>query len=98
MLVKYISPDVSSRPRLHPVRLADGRERPQELASIIKSDKVPWKDYCVIDVRDDDWHGGNIKGAHNSPSHGFLVKVDKLVKDTKHIPMVVFHCALSQVR
>ncbi|GJE99838.1 Rhodanese-like protein [Phanerochaete sordida] len=71
---------------------------PDDLASIIKSDKVPWKDYCVIDVRDDDWHGGNIKGARNSPSHGFLVKVDELVRDTKHVPMVVFHCALSQVR
>lgn len=71
---------------------------PDDLATVIKSDQVPNKDYCIIDVRDDDWHGGNIKGAQNSPSHGFLHKVDKLVKDTKNIPLVVFHCALSQVR
>ena len=65
---------------------------------MIKSDKVPWKDYCVIDVRDDDWRGGNIAGAHNSPSHGFLLKVDELVQRTRDVPVVVFHCALSQVR
>lgn len=70
----------------------------QELADIIKSNKKPWKDYAVIDVRDDDWHGGNIKGAYNSPSHGFLLKVDELVARTKDVPLVIFHCALSQVR
>ncbi|KAI0923197.1 hypothetical protein AcW1_007811 [Taiwanofungus camphoratus] len=71
---------------------------PDELAAIIKSAKVPMKDYCVVDVRDDDWYGGNITGAHNSPSHGFLSKVDDLVEQTKTVPMVIFHCALSQVR
>lgn len=71
---------------------------PDELAAIIKSDKVPWQDYCVVDVRDDDWHGGNIKGAYNSPSHDFLSKVDDLVERTKTVPTVIFHCALSQVR
>ena len=70
----------------------------QELADIIKSNKVPRKDYLVVDVRDDDWQGGNIKDALNSPSYGFLIKVDELVRETKHIPLVVFHCELSQVR
>lgn len=70
----------------------------QDLAAIIKSDKVANKDYCIIDVRDDDWSGGNIKGAMNSPSYGFLTNVDQLVKETKNIPLVVFHCALSQAR
>ena len=95
MAVKHISPDVR-RVRAASRQFSD--VTPQELATIIKSDKVPWKDYCVIDVRDDDWHGGNIKGAHNSQSHGFLLKVDDLVSRTKNVPMVVFHCALSQVR
>lgn len=70
----------------------------QELAAIIKSDKVPMRDYCVVDVRDDDWYGGNIKGAHHQPSYDFLSKVIKLVKTTQEVPVVVFHCALSQVR
>ena len=56
------------------------------------------KDYCVIDVRDDDWAGGNIKGAHNAPSSQFYVHVNDLVQKTKDVPTVVFHCALSQVR
>ncbi|KAI0373673.1 Rhodanese-like protein [Pilatotrama ljubarskyi] len=71
---------------------------PDELAAIIKSDKIPGKDYCVIDVRDDDWVGGNIKGAHNAPSSQFYVHVHDLVQKTKSVPTVVFHCALSQVR
>ncbi|CAL1712419.1 unnamed protein product [Somion occarium] len=70
----------------------------QELATIIKSDKVPLKDYFIVDVRDDDWRGGNIKGAHNAPSYDFLSKVDALVERTKNVPLVVFHCTLSQVR
>ena len=56
------------------------------------------KDYVVVDVRDDDWEGGNIKGAVNHPSYGFLARVDELVKQTKDVPLVIFHCALSEVR
>jgi len=69
-----------------------------ELAGIMKSDKVPNQDYLVVDVRDDDYHGGNIKGALNMPSRHFLMNVDGLVKKAKDVPVVVFHCALSQVR
>lgn len=70
----------------------------QELAALLKNDKVPRKDYYVVDVRDDDREGGHIKGSHNAPSSDFLQKVDELVKLTKGVPIVVFHCALSQVR
>ncbi|KDQ62624.1 hypothetical protein JAAARDRAFT_54549 [Jaapia argillacea MUCL 33604] len=71
---------------------------PDDLTAIIKSDKVPNKDYVVIDVRDDDWHGGNIKGSHNFPSQTFLAKVDELVEKTKNVKTVIFHCLLSQMR
>lgn len=70
----------------------------QELAAIIKSDKIPRKDYLVVDVRDDDWAGGNIKNSYNSPSNKFLVDVDNLVADSQDIPTMVFHCAYSQTR
>ncbi|KAK7469058.1 Cdc25 phosphatase Ibp1 [Stygiomarasmius scandens] len=70
----------------------------EELADIIRSNKVPKKDYLVVDVRDDDYVGGNIKGAVNMPSRDFLMNVDNLVKDTKEVPTMIFHCALSQVR
>lgn len=71
----------------------------QELAEIIKSDnKVPKKDYVVVDVRDDDFVGGNIVGAVNKPSKSFGTNVTELVEETKEVPLVVFHCVLSQVR
>ncbi|TFK33008.1 Rhodanese-like domain-containing protein [Crucibulum laeve] len=70
-----------------------------ELAQLMKSeDKAAKKDFVIIDVRDDDYFGGNIKGAVNKPSSEFLTNVDALVKDTKDVPLVIFHCALSQVR
>ncbi|EPS97505.1 hypothetical protein FOMPIDRAFT_1031928 [Fomitopsis schrenkii] len=71
---------------------------PDELAALMKSDKAVGRDYCIVDVRDDDWYGGNIRGSQNSPSYGFLSKVDELVAQTKDVPTVIFHCALSQVR
>ncbi len=59
---------------------------------------MPKKDYLVVDVRDDDFAGGNIKGAINVPSRTFWDTVDDLVKETKETKVLVFHCALSQVR
>jgi len=71
----------------------------QELAEIMrKDDKIAKQDFIVVDVRDDDYEGGNIKGAVNKPSSEFMAGVDSLVKETKDIPLVIFHCALSQVR
>ncbi|RXW22473.1 hypothetical protein EST38_g3370 [Candolleomyces aberdarensis] len=70
-----------------------------ELAAIIKSsDKVAEKDYLVVDVRDDDFVGGNIVGCHNQPSGKFMLHVHDLARKTKDVPLVIFHCALSQVR
>lgn len=69
-----------------------------ELAGIIKGDKIAGKDFVIVDVRDDDYMGGNIKGSLNRPSNEFLVSVDGLVRDTKDIPLVIFHCTLSQIR
>jgi len=64
----------------------------------MKSGKEPKKDFLVVDVRDDDFVGGNIKGAVNLPSREFLMNVDGLVKDAKQVPLIIFHCSLSQVR
>ncbi|GLB38233.1 putative rhodanese Homology domain containing protein [Lyophyllum shimeji] len=69
-----------------------------ELAGIIKGDKVMGKDFVVVDVRDDDYMGGNNRGSINRPSSEFLMTVDGLVRDTKDIPLVIFHCTLSQIR
>ncbi|EDR13420.1 uncharacterized protein LACBIDRAFT_292636 [Laccaria bicolor S238N-H82] len=70
-----------------------------QLAQLMKSEgKVPEKDFLVVDVRDDDYAGGNIKGSLNQPSSKFLMNVDGLVKQTKEVPLVIFHCAFSQAR
>ncbi|KAJ3513497.1 hypothetical protein NLJ89_g2915 [Agrocybe chaxingu] len=74
------------------------RSEIKELAEIMKSGKEAKKDFVVVDVRDDDFTGGNIKGAINEPSSEFLMSVDGLVKQTKDVPLIIFHCALSQVR
>ncbi len=55
-------------------------------------------DYLVIDVRDDDYVGGNITGSKNFPSKTFRDSVDDLVRDSKEVKKVVFHCALSKQR
>jgi Cdc25 family phosphatase len=70
----------------------------QGLSAIIKSNKLPRKDYLIVDVRDSDFIGGHIINCLRSPSATFLDKLDNLVKDTKDVPQVIFHCALSQQR
>lgn len=70
----------------------------QDLSKIIKSDKRPGKDYLVVDVRDSDFIGGHIPNCRNEPSTTFLDTLDDLVRDTKDVPQVIFHCALSQSR
>jgi Cdc25 family phosphatase len=54
----------------------------------------------VVDVRDDDFYGGNIPGARNVPSRMWMntSTVTELVNDLKDADTVVFHCMLSQVR
>lgn len=72
-----------------------------ELAALVKSDQdssAQTSTVQVIDVRGDDFVGGNIVGAHNSPSTQFHDDVKDLVKKYQDTPKVVFHCALSQVR
>ncbi|KAL7749599.1 Cdc25 phosphatase Ibp1 [Sorochytrium milnesiophthora] len=56
-------------------------------------------DYQVIDVRDDDFAGGNIPGAVNLPS-GTITRdtIAELAQRYDNVPTLVFHCAQSQQR
>ncbi|SAM06296.1 hypothetical protein [Absidia glauca] len=56
------------------------------------------KDYLVIDVRDDDFAGGNIPGALNVPANQLVDEASSLAQKYSAVPIVYFHCALSQVR
>jgi len=80
-------------PRM-PVKYISG----DALARLIKSGKRPSEDYLVVDVRDSDFIGGNITNCRNVPSNTFLDNLDDLVRETKNVPQVIFHCALSQSR
>ncbi|KAJ1897351.1 Cdc25 phosphatase Ibp1 [Kickxella alabastrina] len=70
-----------------------------ELAELIRSpQKVAGTDYLIVDVRDLDYVGGHITGAINVPAHLIRGQAPVLADQYKHVPRIVFHCALSQVR
>ena len=85
-------------PKIHIIPNSDGASLFQELSKIIKSDKRSGSDYVVVDVRDSDFIGGNIINCRHVPSNVFSDKLDALVRETKNVPQVIFHCALSQSR
>ncbi|KAG2209003.1 hypothetical protein INT45_004658 [Circinella minor] len=60
--------------------------------------KIPEKDYLIIDVRDNDFRGGNIPGAINIPAGQLLDSGNDLIIKYRNVPLVIFHCALSQQR
>lgn len=73
-----------------------------ELAVVVRDpNQQPGTDYVVVDVRDEDFRGGHIPGALNIPAHHLKTdsrQLQSLVDRCKNVPLVVFHCALSQVR
>ncbi|KAI9264898.1 Rhodanese-like domain-containing protein [Phascolomyces articulosus] len=60
--------------------------------------KIPEKDYLIVDVRDNDFRGGNIPGAINVPARQLLDCGNDLIAKYRQVPLVIFHCALSQQR
>jgi Rhodanese-like domain len=66
-------------------------------SSTSTSSTIP-KTFKVVDVRDDDYQGGNIPGSMNVPSRQVNSRVASLVDDLKDNEAVVFTCALSQQR
>ncbi|KAI9267198.1 hypothetical protein EDC94DRAFT_515649 [Helicostylum pulchrum] len=72
---------------------------PEELRDLVlDTEKEPERDYAIIDVRDSDFKGGHIPGAKNVPANQMYDKVGDLVREYADVPIVYFHCALSQVR
>eukprot|EP00030_Apusomonadida_sp_AF-17_P003492 a352269_69.p2 GENE.a352269_69~~a352269_69.p2 ORF type:complete len:148 (-),score=39.46 a352269_69:405-821(-) len=73
-----------------------------ELIRLLTGDKRT--QVLVVDVRDDDFEGGNIKGAHHFPSESFEADnvADFVVASAKKLGgerlLVVFHCMYSQQR
>ncbi|CAG8445747.1 21899_t:CDS:2 [Dentiscutata erythropus] len=71
----------------------------EELRDIIKDKaKIPRKDYLVVDVRDEDYQGGNIPNCVNRPSDNFTDSLDALISEYSQVPKVIFTCRQSQQR
>ncbi|RHZ62401.1 hypothetical protein Glove_340g14 [Diversispora epigaea] len=70
-----------------------------ELKDLIKDkSKIPGKDYLVVDVRDDDYEGGNIPNSINRQSSKIHDSVENLISEYNKVPQIIFTCALSKVR
>lgn len=56
--------------------------------------------FAIVDVRDDDYVGGHIKGCFHFPAYNFRVTLPELLDklEDHQVSDVVFHCALSQAR
>ncbi|OAA36768.1 Rhodanese-like protein [Beauveria brongniartii RCEF 3172] len=54
--------------------------------------------YAIIDVRDDDYLGGHIRGGFHAASEKLDVLMPTLLRRLEGKKTVVFHCALSQQR
>ncbi|KAJ2541525.1 Cdc25 phosphatase Ibp1 [Coemansia sp. RSA 1853] len=71
----------------------------QELARLVRDPaKTAGTDYLVVDVRDSDFAVGHIPGALNVPAHDMYAKAGSIIDAYSHVPLVVFHCMLSQQR
>ncbi|CAO3676310.1 hypothetical protein G6F70_003925 [Rhizopus microsporus] len=72
---------------------------PEEVMALVRDpNKIAGKDYVIIDVRGDDYIGGHIPGSVNVPAGRIHDEVNQLVEKYSQIPIIYFHCALSQVR
>ncbi|CAG8747573.1 13006_t:CDS:2 [Cetraspora pellucida] len=58
----------------------------EELRDIIKNKtKIPGKDYLIVDVRDDDYQGGNIPNCINRPSDNFENSLGALISEYSQV-------------
>ncbi|KAJ3154825.1 hypothetical protein HDU86_004525 [Geranomyces michiganensis] len=73
---------------------------PADLVALLSDPaQKPGSSYLIVDVRDDDFAHGNIKGACNIPAHELCQESDAaLLERFRGVKKLVFHCALSQVR
>ncbi|KAG1440476.1 hypothetical protein G6F56_011910 [Rhizopus delemar] len=72
---------------------------PEEVMALVRDpSKQPEIDYVVVDVRDDDYKGGHIPGSINVPAGKMYEEANELIQKYSKVPIIYFHCALSQVR
>ncbi len=71
--------------------------RPSDLAPLILDPEQQQK-IAIVDVRDSDHIGGNIKGSIWIPVNQLDARLPELLRTLRDKEKVVFHCMLSQQR
>lgn len=71
---------------------------PEELCLKLKNTENNKDDMIIIDVRDDDFIGGHIKGALHIPSYELSSHILNLIEKIKNAKEVIFYCSFSQQR
>lgn len=70
---------------------------PERLSLKLKNSENKEK-LVIVDVREEDFIGGHIKGALHIPSYQLPSDILNLVQKTRNAKEVVFYCSLSQKR
>lgn len=81
-----------------PITLSSLTEMQGHVLAPLLLDPVEQPKIAIIDVRDSDHIGGNIKGSTWIPMDQLDARIPELVRTLKHKEKVVFHCMLSQQR
>ncbi|KAI9291761.1 Rhodanese-like protein [Neoconidiobolus thromboides FSU 785] len=72
---------------------------PKQLAEDILNDKLRVNDdIAIVDVRDNDFVGGNVTGVINSPSKKYEDEKQELYNRVKDKKRVIFYCGSSTGR
>ncbi|QSL67191.1 hypothetical protein MERGE_001581 [Pneumocystis wakefieldiae] len=71
---------------------------PQDLCLKLKNKRNKENDIIIVDVRDDDFIGGHIKGALHIPSYELSSHILNLIEETKDAKEIIFYCSFSQQR
>ncbi|CEJ89999.1 hypothetical protein VHEMI05812 [[Torrubiella] hemipterigena] len=81
--------NISMLPRLTAKELSD---------KILAEKEAADPTFAIVDVRDDDYIGGHIKGCIHAPSRQLDAIMPSLLRRLADKKTVIFHCALSQQR
>jgi rhodanese-related sulfurtransferase len=71
---------------------------PDPSAAAATAAPAPAPALVVVDVRDDDYAGGHVRGGVRAPSSSLDHALPELARRLRGARAVVFHCALSQQR
>jgi Cdc25 family phosphatase len=97
--LRYISRDELADRLLQQQRQqADQASAAPEPDAAATTAAAPPPGLAVVDVRDEDYVGGHVRGCVHAPSSSLDHAVPELARRLRDARTIVFHCALSQQR